>query len=92
MIAIRCMTQRYRAAGDRAGERAHRLAAADALSPDLDAYLPRLLDAFLDKAADHGSPTLKVPGLIDGSAGVALTLHTIVTGTSVGWETCLLII
>lgn len=66
-------------------------AAADALSPDLGTHLPRLLATFLEKAADRGSPTLKLPGLIDGSAGVALTLHTIATGTSAGWETCLLI-
>ena len=66
-------------------------AAADALTPDLSTHLPRLLDTFLDKATNGESPTLKLPGLIDGSAGIALTLHTITTGTSVGWETCLLI-
>lgn len=66
-------------------------AAADALTPALGAHLPRLLDTLLDKAADDDAPTLKLPGLIDGSAGVALTLHTIATGTSSGWETSLLI-
>ena len=66
-------------------------AAADALSPDLGARLPRLLDLFLEEIAADDSPTLKLPGLIDGSAGIALTLHTIASGTSAGWETCLLI-
>ncbi len=66
-------------------------AAADALSPDLGNLLPCLLDAFLDHSGDGDAPTLTLPGLIDGSAGVALTLHTITSGTSTGWETSLLI-
>jgi hypothetical protein len=66
-------------------------AAADGLSPDLGACLSRLLDTFLDQAAADDSPSLKLPGLIDGSAGIALTLHTMATGTSGGWETSLLI-
>ncbi|MCW2948942.1 MAG: Lanthionine synthetase family protein [Actinoallomurus sp.] len=66
-------------------------AAADALSPDLGAHLLRLLDTFLDQAGTGASPFLKLPGLIDGSAGIALTLHTMATGTSGGWETSLLI-
>ena len=31
------------------------------------------------------------PILIEGSAGVALTLHSIATGTTGGWQTCLLL-
>jgi hypothetical protein len=65
--------------------------AGDALSPDLGTHLRRLLDTLLNQAAAGDSPSLKLPGLIDGSAGVALTLHTMATGTSTGWETCLLI-
>lgn len=66
-------------------------AAADALSPEPDTHVLRLLDTFLDKAAAGDSPTVNLPGLINGSAGVALTLHTIASGTSTGWETSLLI-
>jgi hypothetical protein len=62
--------------------------AADALSPIIANQLPRLLDTFLDRA---GTPTGRGPGLLEGTAGIALTLHTAATGTSGGWETCLLI-
>ncbi|WP_239405484.1 lanthionine synthetase C family protein [Frankia sp. Cj3] len=64
-------------------------AAADARSPRLAARLPHLLDTITGHAfpdpADAGS------GLIEGIAGIALTLHTVATGTSGGWETCLLL-
>jgi lantibiotic biosynthesis protein len=63
-------------------------AAADALSPDIAARLPRLIDRLLDRAATSPGG---VPGLLEGTAGIALTLHTIAAGTSGGWETCLLI-
>lgn len=66
-------------------------AANDALSPELGNHAVLLLDTFLEKASDHNSLALKLPGLIAGSAGVALTLHTIATGPSSGWETSLLI-
>ncbi|MCO6004750.1 lanthionine synthetase C family protein [Actinoallomurus purpureus] len=63
-------------------------AAVDARSPEIAAHLPNLLSPLLGIAADD-SP---VPhGLIDGTAGVALTLHEIVTGTRGRWQTCLLI-
>ncbi|MBV9143816.1 MAG: lanthionine synthetase C family protein [Pseudonocardiales bacterium] len=63
-------------------------AAADAATTDLDVHLPLLLSALIDHA-DQGitSP----PGLIEGRAGVALTLHTIATATPSGWPACLLI-
>ncbi|MDF9813202.1 lanthionine synthetase C family protein [Streptomyces sp. SPB162] len=64
-------------------------AAADASTPDLGAHLPRLLDALLAHARDTPPETL--PGLIEGSAGIALTLHTAATGTSGGWAACLLL-
>ncbi|MGH3546709.1 MAG: lanthionine synthetase C family protein [Pseudonocardiaceae bacterium] len=64
-------------------------AAADASSPNIDAHVPRLLDTLLDHASD--APPGRLPGLIEGSAGVALTLHSIATGTTGGWQTCLLL-
>jgi lantibiotic biosynthesis protein len=63
-------------------------AAADAISPGIATQLPHLLDAFLDHA---GPPAGQPPGLVEGTAGIALTLHTAATGASGGWETCLLI-
>jgi hypothetical protein len=68
-----------------------RCAAADARSPDIAAHLPRLLDTLLDHAEDGDSPARRPPGLIEGSAGIAATLHAVATGTSGAWETCLLI-
>ena len=62
-------------------------AAADAGTPDITSQLPMLTSALLQHASGCGHP-----GLIEGSAGIALTLHTITSpppGT--GWEACLLI-
>ncbi|MCO5973356.1 lanthionine synthetase C family protein [Actinoallomurus soli] len=64
-------------------------AAGDALSADLGARLPGLLDTLL--ATVDASRVGQTPGLIDGNAGTALVLHTLATGTSGGWETSLLI-
>jgi hypothetical protein len=64
-------------------------AAIDAPSSDLSARLPALLSAFTERITDD--PTVQAPGLVDGSAGIALTLHTVATGRSHGWETSLLI-
>lgn len=62
-------------------------AAADARSPALASHLPHLLHALLDRApGGSGEPI----GLIEGSAGVATSLHLAATGAG-GWETCLLI-
>lgn len=58
-------------------------------SPEIGAHLPRLLDTLLEHAADL--PPGQAPGLIEGSAGIALTLHSIATGTNCGWRTCLLL-
>ncbi|MGQ0774864.1 MAG: lanthionine synthetase C family protein [Pseudonocardiales bacterium] len=63
-------------------------AAADATTTALDAHLPLLLRALIDHTdEDITSP----PGLIDGRAGVALTLHTLATATPNAWPACLLI-
>ncbi|MEO7193470.1 MAG: lanthionine synthetase C family protein [Pseudonocardiaceae bacterium] len=64
-------------------------AAADARSPDIGAHLPHLVDTLLDHARD--ALPGRLPGLIEGSAGIALTLHNIATGTTSGWQTCLLL-
>ncbi|MGH3889312.1 MAG: lanthionine synthetase C family protein [Pseudonocardiaceae bacterium] len=66
-------------------------AAADAGSPEIAAHLPRLLDTLLDHAGRSDPRPSQPYGLIDGSAGIAATLHTMATGTSGGWESCLLI-
>ncbi len=64
-------------------------AAADAATTDLNVHLPLLLGALIDHAdEDITSP---LPGLIDGRAGVALTLHTIAAATPSCWPACLLI-
>jgi len=65
-----------------------RYAAADACTTDLAAALPRLTAALLDTARPTaGQP----PGLITGTAGIAVTLHTITAETAQPWPTCLLI-
>jgi hypothetical protein len=61
-------------------------AAADARSPGIAARLPHLLDTL----TGHAHPADAAPGLIEGIAGVALTLHTVATGTG-GWATSLLL-
>ena len=66
-------------------------AAADARSPDIGASLPHLLDTLLGHAGQRDTPSLRLPGLIEGTAGIALTLHSMATGTSSGLGTCLLI-
>lgn len=64
-------------------------AAADAATPDIAAHLPHLLDMLLAHADD--TPPGALPGLIEGSAGVALTLHTLATGKRSNWTACLLL-
>ncbi|MFF0067028.1 lanthionine synthetase C family protein [Streptomyces sp. NPDC005279] len=64
-------------------------AAADAPTPDLSDRLPGLLGTLLDHARD--TPPGALPGLIEGTAGIALTMHSIATGTTRGWQTCLLL-
>lgn len=61
-------------------------AAADAGPCAITPQLPMLTGAVLDHAAECGAP-----GLIEGAAGVALTLHTITSPASRGWEACLLL-
>ncbi|GAB3474627.1 hypothetical protein GCM10027440_05310 [Nocardiopsis coralliicola] len=46
------------------------------------------MDSLL-REVTHNAPSLG-PGLIEGRAGIAATLHRIATGSG-GWETCLLI-
>lgn len=64
-------------------------AATDAAAPGIAHGLDRLLGRLLDHA--HDTDPDQAPGLIEGSAGIALTLHSIATGTTGGWPTCLLI-
>ncbi len=67
-------------------------AANDAATPTLATHLPHLLEQLLRHARDL--PPGALPGLIEGSAGIALTLHTVATaaiGTPGGWTTCLLL-
>ncbi|MGH3776471.1 MAG: lanthionine synthetase C family protein [Pseudonocardiaceae bacterium] len=65
--------------------------AADARSPEIGVHLPRLIDTLLKHVqADH-SPPWRLPGLIEGDAGVALTLQSVTTPTDPGWQTCLLL-
>ncbi|MBT8227340.1 MAG: lanthionine synthetase C family protein [Dactylosporangium sp.] len=64
-------------------------AAADATTPHLTGHLPELLRALVNHADDTGPERLV--GLIEGRAGVALTLHTIARGVASPWPTCLLI-
>jgi len=65
-------------------------AAADTATPALRQQLPRLADALLAAATaphEHG------PGLLNGTAGTALALHTAAADTAptCGWDACLLI-
>ena len=63
-------------------------AAADACTPDLPATVGRLAAAFLDAT----TPTAdQPPGLINGSAGIAVTLRTLTSGTTWPWSACLLL-
>ncbi|GAA2052326.1 hypothetical protein GCM10009839_69620 [Catenulispora yoronensis] len=65
-------------------------AAADAATPALRHQLPRLADKLAAAAAQpHGHG----PGLLTGTAGTALALHTAATDTAptCGWDACLLI-
>jgi len=65
-------------------------AARDARRPDLRAQLPGLVAHLAGRASVL---TAQDPvGLIDGTAGVALTLHTVTTGTTSGWARCLLLV
>lgn len=64
-------------------------AARDSPRSDLTASLPHLTESLLDAAVDPG-PEIS-SGLIDGSAGVALTLHGLATGNLDGWTRCLLL-
>lgn len=63
-------------------------AAADAATPAIADRLPHLLGRLLAHARDT---TAERPGLIEGSAGVALTLHSLAAGSTGPWPTCLLI-
>ncbi|MEV0446233.1 lanthionine synthetase C family protein [Streptomyces spectabilis] len=64
-------------------------AANDAATPALANLVPDLLQALLE----HAYNTLPddSPGLIEGSAGIALTLHTLATDTPGHWPACLLL-
>lgn len=64
-------------------------AARDARHPGLSHQIPGLLARLLTHTGNL-APAGPI-GLIDGAAGVALTLHTITTDTSNGWARCLLL-
>lgn len=63
-------------------------AALDARTPEISTHVPYLIDQLLMHAqeapADH-------VGLIEGRAGIALTLHTIAAAGPAHWATCLLL-
>jgi len=61
-------------------------AAADAGPSGITSRLPMLTGTLVRHAAGCGHP-----GLIEGTAGVALTLHTVTSPPGTGWESCLLI-
>jgi hypothetical protein len=61
-------------------------AAEDARSPAVSGLLPGLLGKLLRHAGESSQP-----GLIEGSAGIALTLQTITAPGVPAWERCLLI-
>jgi hypothetical protein len=64
--------------------------ARDAATPALAECVPELLRTLLDHIADAAPDAL--PGLIEGSAGIALALHTLTTGDAFGaWPACLLL-
>lgn len=64
-------------------------AAADARTPGVACLIPRLVDALTDSATRTPGP--QPPGLINGRAGIALTLQTIASGYSSRWLACLLV-
>ncbi|WP_129838034.1 lanthionine synthetase C family protein [Streptomyces sp. RFCAC02] len=64
-------------------------AAADAATDTLVNLLPTLVQPLLEHAFDTVPEGL--PGLVEGNAGIALTLHTIATGTPSRWPACLLL-
>ncbi|MFF4988530.1 lanthionine synthetase C family protein [Streptosporangium saharense] len=66
-------------------------AAVDALTPALRDRLPFLMNSLIEHAHRKPSRSWTKPGLIDGTAGAALILHTIATQTTEGWERNLLI-
>lgn len=62
--------------------------AADATTPALADHLPALTRTLLDRL--DLAPAHR-PGLIDGTAGVALLLHDLSTGHVADWTNCLLL-
>ncbi|GAA3298460.1 lanthionine synthetase C family protein [Dactylosporangium vinaceum] len=68
-------------------------AAHDAATDRIAGYLPRLLSKLTALAEQIPAPSQPArEGLIDGDAGIALTLQSMITTTaSVSWPTCLLL-
>ncbi|MFI5497131.1 lanthionine synthetase C family protein [Actinoplanes sp. NPDC051859] len=62
---------------------------ADALCPAVGTHLPALLERLVTHARDPLPDDL--PGLVDGRAGIALTLHHLTAGTTGDWTSCLLL-
>jgi hypothetical protein len=64
--------------------------ATDALTSDLAAQVPRLVDTLLHRMDTTPFTSAE---FLDGEAGVALALHTAATGTAPvgGWDSCLML-
>jgi hypothetical protein len=65
--------------------------ARDAHGPDLAAQIPHLTGRLLARLDDPARVCAADPSLLDGAAGIALTLHTIgtATGPRTGWDAVL---
>lgn len=60
----------------------------DAANPDIDSHLPKLISRLL-----HHTPPVGDAGLLTGTAGFALALHTLGAGAepATSWDACLLL-
>ncbi|WP_239312918.1 lanthionine synthetase C family protein [Frankia sp. Cj3] len=68
-----------------------RCAATDARFYPLGNHLPGLVDRLLDSLDTAQGTGWQLPGLIEGTAGIAAVLHTVATGTAAAWEAALLL-
>ncbi|ABW10785.1 Lanthionine synthetase C family protein [Parafrankia sp. EAN1pec] len=68
-----------------------RCAAADARFYPLDSHLPSLVKQLLDSLDAAQGADWQLPGLIEGTAGIAAVLHAVATNTTTAWESALLL-
>ncbi|WP_322760618.1 lanthionine synthetase C family protein [Frankia sp. Cr2] len=68
-----------------------RCAATDACFYPLGSHLPALVDQLLDNLDTAQGTGWQLPGLIEGTAGIAAVLHAVATGTAAAWEPALLL-